>query len=284
LCLGAFAEAALPHTGISYRSEILQGLGPVFITSTAMATKNQELVGVGSTQKACLPNCMDDKLGDDKMWMRMRTPSPDYTVYRGREPPALPEDLLPYCGPSYESYLAEQPAMFMAPNYITYKPVLCFMAMSPTGSVGDLADMDTSASASASASASWDWSSGASDALEVESQEPDVFEACQPCGMEIMEITAENAPSPGSIGHPYTCAAACKYIKKPRGCKDGANCARCHICDFRNTKVKKEISADSVVVSTPSTPANAASGSSSRKQGRHWRNRKGMQNDASGRS
>eukprot|EP00931_Biecheleriopsis_adriatica_P006927 TRINITY_DN108269_c0_g1_i1.p1 TRINITY_DN108269_c0_g1~~TRINITY_DN108269_c0_g1_i1.p1 ORF type:complete len:250 (+),score=26.79 TRINITY_DN108269_c0_g1_i1:101-751(+) len=34
----------------------------------------------------------------------------------------------------------------------------------------------------------------------------------------------------GSRGHPSTCNAACKFAKKPRGCKDGALCAFCHLC------------------------------------------------------
>lgn len=34
----------------------------------------------------------------------------------------------------------------------------------------------------------------------------------------------------GSVGHPFTCADYCKYNKKPKGCKDGANCDRCHLC------------------------------------------------------
>jgi len=38
-----------------------------------------------------------------------------------------------------------------------------------------------------------------------------------------------HAPSFGSLGHPRACAAACKYAKK-RGCKDGAQCTRCHLC------------------------------------------------------
>jgi hypothetical protein len=39
--------------------------------------------------------------------------------------------------------------------------------------------------------------------------------------------------SVGSIGHPMKCALPCKYVGKERGCKDGANCSRCHLCSFR---------------------------------------------------
>mmetsp|Transcript_126178 Transcript_126178/g.299611 ORF Transcript_126178/g.299611 Transcript_126178/m.299611 type:complete len:230 (+) Transcript_126178:47-736(+) len=38
------------------------------------------------------------------------------------------------------------------------------------------------------------------------------------------------SPSLGSIGHPYSCKQACKYSGKSKGCKDGRNCIRCHIC------------------------------------------------------
>ncbi|CAK0819990.1 unnamed protein product [Prorocentrum cordatum] len=36
--------------------------------------------------------------------------------------------------------------------------------------------------------------------------------------------------SVGSVGHPYACQAPCKYVRKARGCKDGAACDRCHAC------------------------------------------------------
>eukprot|EP00442_Polarella_glacialis_P036351 CAMPEP_0115118370 /NCGR_PEP_ID=MMETSP0227-20121206/44451_1 /TAXON_ID=89957 /ORGANISM="Polarella glacialis, Strain CCMP 1383" /LENGTH=388 /DNA_ID=CAMNT_0002519627 /DNA_START=65 /DNA_END=1231 /DNA_ORIENTATION=+ len=39
--------------------------------------------------------------------------------------------------------------------------------------------------------------------------------------------------SMGSLGHPYTCAEACKYSKKARGCKDGPACDRCHLCEWK---------------------------------------------------
>lgn len=38
--------------------------------------------------------------------------------------------------------------------------------------------------------------------------------------------------SVGSFGHPLTCAEACKYARKPKGCKDGRYCTRCHICHW----------------------------------------------------
>jgi len=40
----------------------------------------------------------------------------------------------------------------------------------------------------------------------------------------------DHCASVGAIGHPYTCAEACKFHTKLRGCKDGALCTRCHAC------------------------------------------------------
>jgi hypothetical protein len=39
-----------------------------------------------------------------------------------------------------------------------------------------------------------------------------------------------NVPSVGSIGHPHTCAIACKYFRKAWGCKRGSSCHHCHLC------------------------------------------------------
>eukprot|EP00927_Polykrikos_kofoidii_P069017 TRINITY_DN64413_c0_g1_i1.p1 TRINITY_DN64413_c0_g1~~TRINITY_DN64413_c0_g1_i1.p1 ORF type:complete len:222 (-),score=11.97 TRINITY_DN64413_c0_g1_i1:36-632(-) len=45
--------------------------------------------------------------------------------------------------------------------------------------------------------------------------------------------------SVGSVGHPVCCGLGCKYFWKPRGCKDGANCLRCHICKYKRRKLPK---------------------------------------------
>jgi len=39
-------------------------------------------------------------------------------------------------------------------------------------------------------------------------------------------------PSIGSQGHPICCQLPCKYVRKRKGCKDGVNCTRCHLCGF----------------------------------------------------
>jgi len=34
----------------------------------------------------------------------------------------------------------------------------------------------------------------------------------------------------GTIGHPYTCASACRYVRRKVGCRNGADCPNCHAC------------------------------------------------------
>eukprot|EP00429_Kryptoperidinium_foliaceum_P000603 CAMPEP_0176012736 /NCGR_PEP_ID=MMETSP0120_2-20121206/5949_1 /TAXON_ID=160619 /ORGANISM="Kryptoperidinium foliaceum, Strain CCMP 1326" /LENGTH=326 /DNA_ID=CAMNT_0017345631 /DNA_START=56 /DNA_END=1036 /DNA_ORIENTATION=- len=44
--------------------------------------------------------------------------------------------------------------------------------------------------------------------------------------------------SMGSIGHPHSCAEACRYIKRKGGCLDGAKCSRCHLCFWTRVSEK----------------------------------------------
>merc|ERR1740123_1971089 len=57
------------------------------------------------------------------------------------------------------------------------------------------------------------------------------------CHEQQVEATSTDAKLPvvskGSIGHPFSCAKACKYAKKKRGCKDGDLCDHCHLCDWK---------------------------------------------------
>mmetsp|Transcript_9811 Transcript_9811/g.17626 ORF Transcript_9811/g.17626 Transcript_9811/m.17626 type:complete len:222 (-) Transcript_9811:443-1108(-) len=64
--------------------------------------------------------------------------------------------------------------------------------------------------------------------------------SCMPCTSwadesqeEVQDV--DSCLSLGSRGHPFTCAAACKYYPKKRGCKDGMNCDRCHLCTWTRT-------------------------------------------------
>jgi hypothetical protein len=50
-------------------------------------------------------------------------------------------------------------------------------------------------------------------------------------GQQRSEVDLKSCPvSVGSIGHPHSCAPACKYNGKKAGCKDGQLCDRCHLC------------------------------------------------------
>eukprot|EP00440_Ansanella_granifera_P008654 gb/GFBE01009378.1/.p1 GENE.gb/GFBE01009378.1/~~gb/GFBE01009378.1/.p1 ORF type:complete len:246 (+),score=31.97 gb/GFBE01009378.1/:1-738(+) len=74
--------------------------------------------------------------------------------------------------------------------------------------------------------------------------------ACQPCAprawadIQDDDDDEEQVPqgaehSRGTTGHPYTCGQACKYARKSRGCKDGANCDRCHLCEWKKGEAKR---------------------------------------------
>eukprot|EP00931_Biecheleriopsis_adriatica_P104125 TRINITY_DN7885_c0_g2_i1.p1 TRINITY_DN7885_c0_g2~~TRINITY_DN7885_c0_g2_i1.p1 ORF type:complete len:365 (+),score=38.43 TRINITY_DN7885_c0_g2_i1:165-1259(+) len=52
-----------------------------------------------------------------------------------------------------------------------------------------------------------------------------------------LELEA-NPPLLGSIGHPQTCGAACKFAHKPKGCKDGTLCSHCHLCHWTRKGTK----------------------------------------------
>lgn len=34
----------------------------------------------------------------------------------------------------------------------------------------------------------------------------------------------------GTRGHPHTCSAPCRYVRRKEGCRDGASCQNCHAC------------------------------------------------------
>mmetsp|Transcript_67154 Transcript_67154/g.160175 ORF Transcript_67154/g.160175 Transcript_67154/m.160175 type:complete len:380 (-) Transcript_67154:133-1272(-) len=64
----------------------------------------------------------------------------------------------------------------------------------------------------------------------------------EPKPVESVEtVPVETQPfSCGSVGHPYTCAKACKYVWRKRGCRDGANCPNCHYCKWQRKPKDEE--------------------------------------------
>eukprot|EP00930_Biecheleria_cincta_P070814 TRINITY_DN58416_c0_g1_i1.p1 TRINITY_DN58416_c0_g1~~TRINITY_DN58416_c0_g1_i1.p1 ORF type:complete len:516 (+),score=52.57 TRINITY_DN58416_c0_g1_i1:63-1610(+) len=44
------------------------------------------------------------------------------------------------------------------------------------------------------------------------------------------KLNTVTVTSLGTVGHPLTCAPACKYVKRQGGCREGASCTQCHDC------------------------------------------------------
>eukprot|EP00930_Biecheleria_cincta_P005536 TRINITY_DN106465_c0_g1_i1.p1 TRINITY_DN106465_c0_g1~~TRINITY_DN106465_c0_g1_i1.p1 ORF type:complete len:299 (-),score=27.38 TRINITY_DN106465_c0_g1_i1:208-1104(-) len=51
-----------------------------------------------------------------------------------------------------------------------------------------------------------------------------------PPGLNNADHDLSQVTSLGTVGHPWTCAPACKHVKRKGGCRDGANCSQCHAC------------------------------------------------------
>eukprot|EP00930_Biecheleria_cincta_P027135 TRINITY_DN19060_c0_g1_i1.p1 TRINITY_DN19060_c0_g1~~TRINITY_DN19060_c0_g1_i1.p1 ORF type:complete len:276 (-),score=44.09 TRINITY_DN19060_c0_g1_i1:156-983(-) len=52
---------------------------------------------------------------------------------------------------------------------------------------------------------------------------------------------ATEAWSRGTLGHPYSCGAACKYARRKGGCREGTQCLNCHQCHWRRTGEKDHL-------------------------------------------
>jgi len=175
---------------------------------------------------------------DNTAWMRMRTPSPEntYSGYAtGRAPPGPPGILLKSTQDlalpqQYTPVLVQQQCM----------PVLCYVCPSNMG-VNGQADSESGVGSmkrqSLPSVASWSTMASEDDrGFEAEETQ------CLACGDHEVPESNFAMDSKGSKGHPYSCASACKYIKKTRGCKDGADCDRCHLCAFHNKSKKPGMS------------------------------------------
>jgi len=69
----------------------------------------------------------------------------------------------------------------------------------------------------------------------------------------------------GSMGHPHTCAAPCRYVKKQGGCRDDTSCQKCHLCFWqRNPDVVEvlEIQVSEQTVAGQSGPKDEVQGDS----------------------
>eukprot|EP00931_Biecheleriopsis_adriatica_P080379 TRINITY_DN53740_c0_g1_i1.p1 TRINITY_DN53740_c0_g1~~TRINITY_DN53740_c0_g1_i1.p1 ORF type:complete len:217 (-),score=16.39 TRINITY_DN53740_c0_g1_i1:158-808(-) len=60
-------------------------------------------------------------------------------------------------------------------------------------------------------------------------QADDAASVCQPVSLNY-GTDFQMPASVGSVGHPFRCRRGCKFINRPRGCKDGSLCSHCHLC------------------------------------------------------
>mmetsp|Transcript_70953 Transcript_70953/g.220156 ORF Transcript_70953/g.220156 Transcript_70953/m.220156 type:complete len:272 (+) Transcript_70953:118-933(+) len=60
-------------------------------------------------------------------------------------------------------------------------------------------------------------------------------------GAAVADVQEDDVPVPsvGSAGHPFCCGFPCKYAGKPRGCKEGKSCERCHLCHFTRARQRE---------------------------------------------
>lgn len=65
-------------------------------------------------------------------------------------------------------------------------------------------------------------------------------EHCKTANKARCQSFTKQVPSKGSAGHPKTCAEPCKYFRKKKGCKDGAECDRCHVCNWTICNAREE--------------------------------------------
>jgi len=68
-----------------------------------------------------------------------------------------------------------------------------------------------------------------------------------PCKAEAVAVGQRSCIiSKGSLGHPHSCAAPCKFAKKGRGCKDKEECDHCHLCVWKDLTRQRVISRGSI--------------------------------------
>lgn len=60
--------------------------------------------------------------------------------------------------------------------------------------------------------------------------------------------SSEIIRSIGSVGHPTSCGAPCRYVKRKGGCRNGQACRECHLCQWHRERANK---ADKAPVSIP---------------------------------
>lgn len=65
-----------------------------------------------------------------------------------------------------------------------------------------------------------------------------------------LTVNVADCPSLGSLGHPWNCKAACKYVGRAGGCKDGWQCTCCHLCHWQRKPVAPAGNSDEASIET----------------------------------
>mmetsp|Transcript_60928 Transcript_60928/g.122145 ORF Transcript_60928/g.122145 Transcript_60928/m.122145 type:complete len:244 (+) Transcript_60928:118-849(+) len=174
---------------------------------------------------------------------RMRTPSPDDSYWESAEairhgPLLTPEvALLLLAPPRYPSAQRALPALAppWSPAAQSGRPQPGGAEGPPEENVGGVRGECRKGEPQEEA-ASGEVSTAGSEGTGVPSEELADSNKSQDAASD--EVASEGAewPSCGSVGHPHACAMACKYVLKPRGCKDGSSCNRCHLCKWSSPR------------------------------------------------
>jgi len=69
-----------------------------------------------------------------------------------------------------------------------------------------------------------------------ESQAPEVLQSSKDVASDVQHFSQFSV---GSAGHPHSCAAACRYVKRRGGCREGIHCTKCHLCFWRRDADKE---------------------------------------------
>jgi len=137
----------------------------------------------------------------DAAWARIRTPSPEART------------LAPHAPSAWSQGMAEKPPQRMMPFW---QPLAEAPPPPPAPAAAPAQRDRTRANAPRTAT--------------VMAKQNKKKKSCQPPACIGMPNEFVGVLSVGSVGHPYSCQDPCKYVRKTRGCKDGADCSHCHVC------------------------------------------------------
>jgi len=155
----------------------------------------------------------------DAAWARIRTPSPEARALAPHAPPAWPQGI-PKQPPQWG--MPEKPAQWGGAQGTLEKPPQWM----PFRSAGQ----PTAEPPSPPPPAPVATAAPRSRVPAREARAGISSQKCAPLDGAGPPKSPKAVLSVGSVGHPISCQEPCKYVRKNRGCKDGADCNRCHVC------------------------------------------------------